>query len=539
MLPAKLRRLTSSLVFRLIAFGILLVALSQSVRLTLIADRLQKDVQEVVAAQQFSLATYVARDIDGKIRLRQQLLEALAKDLQPELLQHPALLEAWLGRRHSANPLFSLGIMVIPAGGKGILADFPTVAERRRVDFAAVEWFRKVHEQRSFVIGKPTIGRATGQPVVVMATPRFDARGRLVAVVAGATALDAPGFLDLVQNNPIGKSGGFLLVSPRDNLFVAASSPDMRLKPLPAPGLNALHDQAMQGFRGTGITVNAFGVENLASFVSVPAADWFLVARLPTSEAFQPIREIRSGYLQGSLLIALGVVVLLVIFLNYTFRPLKNAARQMRRMADGIEPLAPLPVARQDEVGEMAEGFNYLLEKLRDSEARMAHLAHHDALTGLPNRLSFLAQMQHGAAVARRRENRLALLFLDLDGFKPINDRHGHETGDRLLRQVAVRLGEAVRESDAVARFGGDEFVLLLTDVDRDSAAAVAEKVIARVSAPYLVEGVQLTIGTSIGIALFPDDADDVTALIAQADAAMYDAKRGGRGCYRFAHRHD
>jgi diguanylate cyclase (GGDEF)-like protein len=209
----------------------------------------------------------------------------------------------------------------------------------------------------------------------------------------------------------------------------------------------------------------------------------------------------------------------------------------MRRMADGKAPLEPLPVVRHDEVGEMTEGFNHLLEKLGESEARMAHLAHHDALTGLPNRLSFLAHMQHGAASARRRESRMALLFIDLDGFKPINDVHGHDVGDQLLQQVATRLGESVRESDAVARFGGDEFVLLLTDVaDQQAAAAVAEKIIARLSAPYAAGGVELTVGASIGVALFPDDADDVDALIAQADAAMYDAKRDGRGCYRFAH---
>jgi diguanylate cyclase (GGDEF)-like protein len=533
----KLRRLASSLVFRLIAFGILLVVLSQFIRLAILSEGLRHDIQEVVASQQLSLATYVAKDIDGKIRMRRQLLETLAKEVPTELLQRPRELDDWLARRHGANPLFSLGLFVVPASGDGIVADFPSVPERRRIRFSDLEWFNQARNEARFAIGKPTLGRASHKPVVVMAAPCFNRAGQVVAVVAGATALDAPGFLDLVQNNTIGKSGGFLLVSPRDGIFVAASKPEMRLTSLPPPGVNALHDRAMEGFRGTGVTINAAGVEELSAMASVPSTGWFLVARLPTAEAFAPIDQIHRSYFRNSLAIAAVIVVALLLYLLHTFRPLKDAARQMRRMADGDAPLAPLPVVRPDEVGEMVEGFNYLLGKLRDSEARMAHLAHHDALTGLPNRLAFLAQMQHGAALARRRDARLALLFIDLDGFKPINDRYGHETGDLLLQEVARRLGEGVRESDAVARFGGDEFVLLLTDLPAPQAArAVAEKIIARLSAPYRISGVELVVGASVGIALFPDDADDIGALIAQADAAMYDAKRAGRGCCRFAH---
>lgn len=537
---AKLRRITSSLVVRLIVFGVLLVALSQTVRLAFLSHRLQTDIQEVVAAEQFSLATYVAKDIDGKIRLRQQMIEATAADLPPALLKDPKRLEAWLEQRHSSNPLFSLGLAIVPADGRGVIAEFPPLPQRRQLDFSGTDWFIRARNEGKFAIGKPTIGRASGQPVLVMAAPILDRSGQVVAIVSGATALDAPGFLDLVQNNRIGKSGGFLLVSPRDDLFVAASNPEMRLRALPQPGANKLHDQAMQGFRGTGVTVNAFGVEHLASFVGVPSADWFLVARLPTAEAFQPIERIRSAYLRNSLLIGAAVIVGLVVFLGYTLRPMKQAAEQMRRMADGEAPLAPLPVVRHDEVGEIVEGFNHLLAKLRDSEARMAHLAHHDVLTGLPNRLSFLAQIQHDALLARRRGTRLALLFIDMDGFKPINDRYGHETGDEVLRQVATRLAGCVRESDALARFGGDEFVVLLNDVAEPAAAGgVAEKIIEALGAPYAANGVDHLMGASIGIAFFPADADDVDSLIAEADAAMYDAKRAGRGCHRFAHRRE
>ncbi|TXT37679.1 MAG: PAS/PAC sensor-containing diguanylate cyclase [Comamonadaceae bacterium] len=165
-------------------------------------------------------------------------------------------------------------------------------------------------------------------------------------------------------------------------------------------------------------------------------------------------------------------------------------------------------------------------------------MAHHDALTRLPNRLSFLLRAEQTAALIRRQQGSLALMFIDLDGFKPINDGYGHEVGDQLLQQVAIRLGDSIRAVDMVARFGGDEFVMLLPDMgDREAADRFAEKLIARLSEPYRIGDLEMRIGASIGIAFLPGDAADIESLIVQADAAMYDAKRAGRNCWRFAHR--
>lgn len=533
-------RLANSLVTRIIGFGIFLVLAGLVGRLSILSGTLQDGLQEVLTGQQQSLANYVAADIDGKILARRQLLVTTARELPLPLLKQPEKLEDWLIQRHTMAPLFSNGLAVVPENGQGIIADAPHQAARHELDFKDIDWFRTARDQASFAIGKPTFGRVSHQGVIIMAMPIQDAQGHVVAVLQGATALDAPGFLDLIQNNSIGKTGGFLLISPRDKLFVASSMAKMRLQPTPPPGVNELHDRAMNGWRSSGITVNAFGVEEMVAFASVPSTGWFVVARLPTEEAFQPVEKIRGLMLRNSLWITVFVILILVIYLSYTFRPMKDAVRQMRRMADGEAPLSPLPVARPDEVGNMVEGFNYLLEKLRESDQRMAHLAHHDALTGLPNRLSFLSRMQQNAALAQRQKTGLALMFIDLDNFKPVNDLYGHDAGDHLLRQVAERLAKGVRQSDTLARFGGDEFVLVLTDVtDRESTAAVAEKLIASIAASYRIHETDVEIGASIGIALFPDDADDIDALIAQADAAMYDAKRCGRNCCRFAHKPD
>jgi diguanylate cyclase (GGDEF)-like protein len=272
------------------------------------------------------------------------------------------------------------------------------------------------------------------------------------------------------------------------------------------------------------------------AFVSVPIANWFVVARMPTSEAFQPIEKYRRNIFKFSIALSVAMIVIILLFLSYTLRPLRESSRQMRNMADGQTPLAPLPVFRRDEVGVMVDCFNSLVKKVRDNEDRLEQLAHHDNLTGLPNRLSFLMRVEQTIALTLRQNGRLALLFIDLDGFKPINDHYGHKIGDLLLQQVATRLSEGVRHADLAARFGGDEFVVLLADIaDCEAATAFAEKLIAKLSASYVIRDIEIKIGVSIGIALLPDDAENVESLIAQADTAMYEAKNSSGNCYCLA----
>ena len=161
--------------------------------------------------------------------------------------------------------------------------------------------------------------------------------------------------------------------------------------------------------------------------------------------------------------------------------------------------------------------------------ALKAHLAEHDPLTQLPNRMLMLDRCAQAIAAARRHGGRLALLFLDLDHFKRINDDHGHAAGDEVLRQVAERLRGAVRDIDTVSRHGGDEFLVLLSEVARPcDPAVIAAKLRTAVNLPYRVGEQNLQLTASIGIALYPDDGDNGQALINHADAAMYRAKRQG-----------
>ena len=172
----------------------------------------------------------------------------------------------------------------------------------------------------------------------------------------------------------------------------------------------------------------------------------------------------------------------------------------------------------------------------KKSEEHIRVLALQDALTGLPNRLHLNDQVELALERAATTELRFALLFLDLDGFKKVNDQHGHDIGDVLLVHVAQVLKSAVRETDVVARLGGDEFVVLLHDVsDEAMISAIAEKMVQGISEPCTLQGIAIKMGASVGIAIFPDHGTMREALLKAADHAMYAAKSAGKGNYRFS----
>jgi diguanylate cyclase (GGDEF)-like protein/PAS domain S-box-containing protein len=189
---------------------------------------------------------------------------------------------------------------------------------------------------------------------------------------------------------------------------------------------------------------------------------------------------------------------------------------------------------RTGEITHYVGCFSDISER-KSIEDRISFLAHHDPLTGLSNRFSLDAVLPQSIAMARRNEQRVALLFVDLDHFKEINDNHGHSTGDQVLIEVGRRLMNSVRDSDFLARIGGDEFVILLNEIDgTDDALRVASSVLEALRRPIVAGGAELTITPSIGISLFPEDGEEAATLLGCADHAMYQVKTDGRDGYRF-----
>lgn len=362
----RIRHASRSLIVRLILLAVVLIVVALIGRILILMPFLKENLTDLTSAQLLSISQYVARDTDERIRSRVELIDKLAKFAPRQLLDDRADLTRWLAEHHETYPKFSRGLMVVSAKTKKIVGEFPSVPGRMDLDFSQSDWFVKALEGKEAVIGRPMRSRLDGEPVIVMAAPIQDAQGRPLAVLAGVAEIGAHDFLDQIQSKRIGKTGSFLLISPKDNLFVSSGKPEMILKPLPKPGVNLLHDRAMAGYRGTGITVNAFGVEELSAMTSVPYTDWFLVARLPTSEAFEVIEKSYNFLIARGIVMGGGVILFLLWFLPRMFRPLVNTSRLIHRMAEGEIELQPVPVVRKDEVGDVALGFNYLLSRLNE-----------------------------------------------------------------------------------------------------------------------------------------------------------------------------
>jgi diguanylate cyclase (GGDEF)-like protein len=527
-----LQSFKNSLATRIILLGVAIVFLSTVARYFLLSQYLREDIGALMAAQQLTLANYVARDVEHEILQRKAAIRQMAGAMPTALLKQPGELRNWLDVQYNQQPLFVHGLVVVEAGSGQVLARYPPRTTPTAADYGDASMITTA------LAGDPTVGRpfvdsVSHAHVMPIAQALADTKGVSRAVLVGITALDAAGFLSFTEQDRIGQRGGLLMMSPLDRLFIASTDTSMVLKPTPPDGTNLLHDRAMQGYRGSGITVNAQGEEEISGIAPVPSTGWFVVARIPTDEAFSVVARTQRYVAKNSVFVVLVFLVLSSALMLHAFRPLLQAADQADRMTRGDAPLEPLAVVRSDEVGHLTEAFNRLLAKLQESQLQMVHMAHHDVLTGLPNRALMADRLAQALARSDRNGSSVGFLYIDLDDFKPINDGLGHKAGDEALVEVARRLLSIVRESDTLARTGGDEFVLLLGELEGDyalaqsSACKVAAKCLDAIAAPFLIQGQSFLMGVSIGIAI-RSGKNSAHELQIAADAAMYQAKQGG-----------
>ncbi|ENO87991.1 sensor domain-containing diguanylate cyclase [Thauera linaloolentis] len=248
--------------------------------------------------------------------------------------------------------------------------------------------------------------------------------------------------------------------------------------------------------------------------------DWVMVVAMPASDFLGGVREnVTRTIVLATLAVLLAIAIGLSI-LNWVSNDLRRLSEVARRVGDG-ELDTPVGIERRDEIGALARSFETMQNRLRT-----------DRLTGLANREAFLEQLRRriDAAHADRRRPRLGILFIDLNGFKAINDTYGHDAGDRALQEIAARLSHKLRQDDLVARYAGDEFVILLADVEhRGTLESIREHVDAFLREPLeSIPGMNARVnGGAVGAALYPDDATDAEGLLKHADRVMYVEKLG------------
>jgi diguanylate cyclase (GGDEF)-like protein/PAS domain S-box-containing protein len=622
---------------------------------------IRSSMAQELAAQQNTLVTRVADEVDEKFRMRQAAMAAVAAGLGPAVAQGRVPAQAALESHQGVRTMFDT-VLIFSAQGQ-ILANSPFRPDLATFNAAQRPYFKDTVASAKGVISAPYRSRTDGEPTVMMTAPIVGADGNLVGILGGSLSLLKPNFLGNIGSTRVGQSG-YLYVMTRSAQPTVVSHPD-RAKIMAAvaePGKNPSSAMAQAGFEGTVEGVNSAGVRALMSFSRLKETDWIMATVLPVKEAFGPINAAEDRVMIFAALIAAAVGVLTWALAYWLLIPLAALREYVRAKGAGAHPAEELAVRRWDEIGDLTHEFNALMraqeagkQALAANEARlvtitdnvpvliayvgldqryrfvnhayedwfgvdqkallgktlleifgaegyaairadvdevlqgyvtnrereltlrgrtrivhstympdygpdnqvrgfyvMAHditaqklvenklafLAHHDTLTALPNRAAFIERLSLAILRVKRTGKPCALMYLDIDKFKSVNDTRGHGVGDQLLQAFARRLTDAVRRTDVVGRLGGDEFVILAEDLAHSAdAAAIAQKIVDAMGAPFRFGEIEIRATTSIGVAICaPDYADSsATALLERADAALYQAKQAGRNTYRLA----
>ena len=388
------------------------------------------------------------------------------------------------------------------------------------------------------------LGAHAGQdkPTLRVATPVADADGAVVALVVINIDLDSM-FQRLQADLPkayqlyLSNHWGDYLIHPDPAMTFGFDRGRREL----VQNAFAPVAEVISGQRDSVVSTREDGNGQVAAFVRLTMGEGveahFLVLGLSQTlgNVVHEARSLGWNMMRIILLLSVVAVVLAALVSRAVTEPLRQMAEAVTRFSKE-RVVSELPAESNDQIGMLALSLNEMqrtiLENIReldDSRLALKHLAQHDGLTGLPNRALFDDRLQQAITHARRTHSHIALLFVDLDGFKCVNDSHGHHTGDLLLAAVAQRILACVRVADTAGRIGGDEFVMLLSAVGREyDALNVAEKVRSALEAPFELDGRELLISASVGVALFPQHGDSERALSLSADAAMYQAKSSG-----------
>ncbi len=300
--------------------------------------------------------------------------------------------------------------------------------------------------------------------------------------------------------------------------------------------------EAQRGHIGWKINTWPDGNEYLTGYapadghLDYPGLNWSILVRQHVEEALAPVHNLRRDILIWGLMLAVVFSVIAWWGAGFFVGPIGQIANSIEAMKRGeIDQLPDVHGAR--EINILSKSLQALLAKLTEKDValgEMEHIAHHDKLTGLGNRLALDAYFEHAIARANREETEVAILMMDLDDFKPINDKYGHGAGDDVLREVAKRLRRCVRGGDLVARQGGDEMVIVC-NIERDGATEatmLAERILHEILMPFITGGSRVSIQMSIGISLYPTHSTNPEELLEQADNALYAAKARGKNGY-------
>ncbi|MCF8177383.1 MAG: PAS domain S-box protein [Sulfuritalea sp.] len=328
---------------------------------------LRADMKEVLGKQQFLTVSNLANEMNHEFNDRYNALATVARGFDQAILDDPAASEKILKARPVLQSLFNDGVIAYRMDGVAI-AEIPGSAKRIGLDYSNTDYLLSVFKAGKPAIGKPYISGNKQLPEFVMAVPIRDIRNNIIGALSGVIDLGKPNFLDRITHASAGNAGGFMLVARQPRLIVTATDKRHVMQPIPPFDDDSLQSRFVQGYEGSGVTTNPFGEEILTATMNIPAADWFLATSLPTSVAYAPIAIMQKRMLLAAIFLTLLIGVLTWLMLNRQLSPLLSTVDELGKLSDTNLPATPLPVTRQDEVGELIGGFNRLLHILGNRE---------------------------------------------------------------------------------------------------------------------------------------------------------------------------
>ena len=328
---------------------------------------LQNDMERTLGEQQFSTVSVVASDINDELAERLKTLELIAAKITPTILGNAASTQKLLESQVSIKGLFNYGATVMRLDGI-VIADVPISAGRLGVNYGDREWVVEAFRKEKSLIGKPAMGKKSNAPVFVMVAPIQDTHGKTIGAVLGVTDLSKPSFLSKITDNSYGKTGGYLLVAPKIRTIVFATDKKRIMEVLTGTGTSSLIERFIQGYEGSGVTINSKGEEVLASAKGIPVSGWYIAAMMPTKEAFAPLRAMQQRMLLAAIFLTLLAGGLTWWMLKRQLAPVFTTIKTLATLSDTDQPPQPLTITRQDEIGELIGGFNHLLKTMAQRE---------------------------------------------------------------------------------------------------------------------------------------------------------------------------
>lgn len=486
----------------------------------------ERNAQQVKASS-LTLAQITASDTKHFLKVTAELMQRIAQ--RPRVLAvDPKHCDPIFADLHDLNPTFANIGVINPSGF--VICSAVAQPAGKLTSVAQAEWFQRAMREDQLVLGKPFVGPITGRWVSVLALPLHDKHGAIKGLLA--LPIDLVNFTPLARDAELPKGSQIGIVDSAGTIIARSGEPEKWV------GKNVrgtpIIDLMIARKNGQAESVGVDHVTRLFGFASIPGTDWVAGAGIPRKALFSAI----SGYVLRNLAIGLAMV-LTVAVLAYLFS--RRIVRPIRAISDTAKSIAQgkldtrVAVDGPIEIADVADQFNAMLDIREEAVERISYLAQYDVLTNLPNRNLFRDRLEQAMMRAQRNETLVALMFIDLDRFKEINDTLGHPVGDQVLQKVAERLKHFLRDVDTIARLGGDEFTIVLEGVhDVPQIATAAQKVRDALVQPLLVDDREIFVSASIGISIYPFDVEEIDALLKNADIAMYQAKQDGGDAYHF-----